>query len=1196
MDSATLDPYEQQLLAVFNRYDYSSVGSLDVNGLTELCHTLQLQEQGTELIQSLLGESQKSRVKFIEFKDALLTLLGNLQKKHNNSEEIKESENKGSPDREVSPKYIYGSKKYGRRSRPKTDLNLDEQNDLNFLNTSKSGKDNTVQRSNSEVCNSKKRKTNFKLKRCTSLPSRDEQNSFVQSFPHSDSFSDENEFICTEEMLRKAWQSLGVGEDGYLNQTELILVCDAIGLHNLASGVIRQLSDKISFDYNHKISFQELLEALKHDETWSDILNTSESTVCNEPLSAVHATDTSFPDSQTFQFISLGPDGNGIISADTVIDMWESVGITAPKELLHELGFNSRKLSVSELSSVLDSGLKTIRESNENTYSNPHISLLQANLTLYQCEIKCLKNIMEQLNAERDKLKYDITEANNRATLLAQEVDDNHQKMQENTQNQVKLLEQRHSDILKNLSKQFLEEKEELNQFNYKLEQKICNLELESSKLKNDLAAAKKYLSSVEIENNQLNCKVADLHQSKNLLQEQVVILESECQKYSELEHEKIKPLLEKLNRLEIENGHLRDQSDEMGAEIETLNNQIMILRGKGSASPVRTLDESMENNILLFCDGNGCGSKRRNDESPSKDASLFNSNLNVSSPRLGKIRKIPKNAEERPTSSESGFCTEVEYSDNSFCLSPSAESKEIKRLQAKIIFLEQVLQQHNLTIPSDDDLETVWTNVNNVNELKCRVNCLESIINDIRQEFRKIEIKDGDTKPMIEKLSKMIVQDDLLGTKIYEMRKNNSEIKEKVCADVSTATEDQKMDIAATMKQLEEQNKDLTEKCSELENCIDLLKNEYEKCEDYWANKLDEERQIFEQEQSQSNEKFVELFNKMSEYEEQFAQSDSRLPTIAETYNLEKQFTDLEEEYENYKSEMEILICSKDDEIVFLKQKLTELALDLQNRTTSDASVQVDELNEYTIIAGKMMQLTSHVVECSNFSPLEAIPGDWTASESSAENKASQYYQPPDAMVGRQDSLDGTNAKMQSNIKWGHNDIQTSIFPSTSSSSVEKSSAPCRPKRTRKHERDAHQYKKCYLLGSKEDGPSKEHNVPALLASIQSLNARRLHLEQRCRHLQVVLKEQHYQTERTLQQCWQNQQSERAEFHCMLKVSQEKLEQYMRAYKELSEKLTKTDLLVKELYVENSYLIANVQRLEQHRHILAQCSTNNSL
>lgn len=629
MEPVGLDPYEQQLLAVFNRYDYDNVGSLNEQGLKELCQTLQLQEQGTELISNLLKEPSKSRVKFLEFKDALLTLLGNMQKGHNGSEQTNENESKGSPEREVSPKYIYGSKKYGRRSRPKTDLNSDEQNDLNYLNTgNKVNKDCTVQRSNSEVSHSKKRKTNFRLKRCTSLPSREDSNPFQSDFLNSDSFSDENDPIYTEEMLRRAWKSLGVGKDGYLNQSELILVCDAIGLHNLASAVIRQLSHKSSLDYNHKISFQELLEALKHDETWVDLLN-PESMMRNHH-SIISAT-SSFPDSQTFQYISLGPDGNGIISSDTIIDMWESVGITAPKELLHDLGFNSRQIKIAELASVLDTGLKSIHESTETSYSNPHISLLQANLTLYQSEIKCLKHIMDQLNEEKDKLRSDIVEANNRATLLAQDVDDHHLKIQESTRNQVKLLEQRHSEILKNLSKKFSEEKEEFREFNYSLEQKISNLEQESSKLKNDLSTVKKYLSTVETENSQLSCKIADLHEVKETLQKQVLILENECRKYNELNHDNIKPLLEKLSRLEIENGQLRDQSDEMAAEIDALNSEISMLRSREEiivedVAPCNTLDESMENaenSLSIMC---GSGAKRRNDCSPSKDVSLYNS------------------------------------------------------------------------------------------------------------------------------------------------------------------------------------------------------------------------------------------------------------------------------------------------------------------------------------------------------------------------------------------------------------------------------------------------------------------------------------------------------------------------------------------------------------------------------------------
>ena len=48
--------------------------------------------------------------------------------------------------------------------------------------------------------------------------------------------------------------------------------------------------------------------------------------------------------------------------------------------------------------------------------------------------------------------------------------------------------------------------------------------------------------------------------------------------------------------------------------------------------------------------------------------------------------------------------------------------------------------------------------------------------------------------------------------------------------------------------KNSETEIKQLVERCKDLEKSWQLMKLEYENCEDYWASKLDEERQIFEQ------------------------------------------------------------------------------------------------------------------------------------------------------------------------------------------------------------------------------------------------------------------------------------------------------------------------------------------------------------
>ncbi|KAF7285740.1 hypothetical protein GWI33_010159, partial [Rhynchophorus ferrugineus] len=904
------DPYEQQLLKVFNSHDIDNSGSLDKDGLTQLCQTLQLEEQCPELVRCLLTD-KRHRATFGEFKDALLALLGRIQNARNASDsplKEKKTVQKSSPDREVSPK-IYGSKKYGRRSRPRTDDINSIFNEDNENTNTKSYNSTAVQRSNSqsEVL-SKKRKTNYKLKRCTSLPGQKDLNNSPERHFITTNLSNEPDVVCTEEMLREAWQKLGVGEDGYLNQNELVLVCDAIGLHKLADEVIKQLSGELSSNYNRKISFKEVLDVIQRDETWFDVLSCSD-----HSMSFRSSSKHLFPDSRTFQYVTLGPDGNGVINTDTLIEMWENVGIHSPKELLHELGFNSRTIQIIDLAEVLEKQTRSANENTRNDYRiNPHLILLQANLSLYQSEIKCLKNILEQLQAEREKLKLDVYEANNRATLLAQEVDDHHTRMEQNSVNQVKLLEQRHADMLRDITSQYSKDKEQLYVINKSLEDKIATLETETIKLKNDLTTAKKYSLNVEQENQTLSSRICGLEKDNDLLNDRIEILESEKQKIREMEMEEREMLSAKLTALQIKNSELQDRNDEMESEIESLTYQVKNMKSKASSTPTRSfniLDPSMEDeNISVICEGVGLGSKRRSDCSPSKDIQLLS--MTDGSPRLGKLRKFyksrtPENLEVPFTSSESGFDTEPES------LS-TCENEEINRLQAKVAFLEQVLVQNNIPVPT---YEEIGKGIATTMQLTNRVYELEKSINEARKELKELGCSKCERlRKFFEKVTHKQESntDDSLGS-------DKSFIEQGCQTDFSIAYVEDKV------RKLEEENQELSAKCTELEDCVELLRNEYEKCEDYWQTKVDEERQFFEAEQKISGEKLNELLDKMREYEEQYANQDlmdSRLPPIVETENLEKQFTDLEQEFEDYKAYHESEMFKKEEEISILKEK----------------------------------------------------------------------------------------------------------------------------------------------------------------------------------------------------------------------------------------------------------------------------------
>jgi hypothetical protein len=95
MEGRELDPYEQQLLAVFESCDQGQSGSLDGHGLEQLCEKLQLEEQGLELMKCLLGSpSSNKKVTFTEFRDGLLALLGEDQGERPNRRDVGD---RGSP-------------------------------------------------------------------------------------------------------------------------------------------------------------------------------------------------------------------------------------------------------------------------------------------------------------------------------------------------------------------------------------------------------------------------------------------------------------------------------------------------------------------------------------------------------------------------------------------------------------------------------------------------------------------------------------------------------------------------------------------------------------------------------------------------------------------------------------------------------------------------------------------------------------------------------------------------------------------------------------------------------------------------------------------------------------------------------------------------------------------------------------------
>lgn len=65
--------------------------------------------------------------------------------------------------------------------------------------------------------------------------------------------------------------------------------------------------------------------------------------------------------------------------------------------------------------------------------------------------------------------------------------------------------------------------------------------------------------------------------------------------------------------------------------------------------------------------------------------------------------------------------------------------------------------------------------------------------------------------------------------------------------SEVTTTTAEAET-LVERVERLTKENQELREKCAELEAGLEMMRVEYEKCEDYWQGKLNEERAIFDQ------------------------------------------------------------------------------------------------------------------------------------------------------------------------------------------------------------------------------------------------------------------------------------------------------------------------------------------------------------
>nr|XP_045011965.1 ninein-like protein isoform X1 [Jaculus jaculus]XP_045011966.1 ninein-like protein isoform X1 [Jaculus jaculus]XP_045011967.1 ninein-like protein isoform X1 [Jaculus jaculus] len=580
MDNEDESHYVTQLKEVYSSCDTTGTGFLDQEELTQLCNKLGLEEQLPELLQLLLGNDRFARVNFEEFKKGFVAVLSSNAGIGPSDEESSSSESATSC--AVPPKYVSGSKWYGRRSRPEL---------YDSATTANYGPEQQVK---SSLKTSLRRSAS--LESVESLKSDEEaesakepQNELFEAQGQLQSWGSEGfgtprkscspSFNTPESQVQGIWHELGVGSSGHLNEQELAVVCQSIGLQGLNKKDLEDLFNKLDQDGDGRVSLAEFQLGLfshepallpesstlvKSNRSWSNYQALEENGCHTATTSSLVSVCSGL------RLFSSVDDGSGFAFPEQIVAVWVQEGIQNGREILQSLDFSmDEKVNLLELTWALDNELLTVDG-----------VIQQAALACYRQELSYHQGQVEQLVHERDKARQDLEKAEKRNLDFVREMDECHSALEQLMEKKMKHLEQEYRGRL-NLLRSEVEMERELyweqaHRQRATLEQDVGRLQAEEASLREKLTLALKENSRLQKEIVEVVGKLSDSEKLVlNLQHDLEFVLKDKLEPQSmELlaQEEKFKAILKEY---EIKCRDLQDHNDELQVELEGLRAQL---------------------------------------------------------------------------------------------------------------------------------------------------------------------------------------------------------------------------------------------------------------------------------------------------------------------------------------------------------------------------------------------------------------------------------------------------------------------------------------------------------------------------------------------------------------------------------------------------------------------------------------------
>lgn len=333
----------------------------------------------------------------------------------------------------------------------------------------------------------------------------------------------------------------------------------------------------------------------------------------------------------------------------------------------------------------------------------------------------------------------------------------------------------------------------------------------------------------------------------------------------------------------------------------------------------------------------------------------------------------------------------------------------------------------------------------------------------------------------------------------------------------------------------LEKQRAGLLEKNCKLEQDLEILRVEFDKSEDYWTLKLQEEQDYYEEERRLYDDKFSALEKKIREYEDlvlsgggggrENSEESDRLSTIDESAVWEKQVTELEEE------------------ITTLRKQIDDLR---EERHHVESNMEARVLEERRIAAQ----------ECANL-------------QEQVNNLSSQLHQAQLQVTAVLEELDKVRRESEQRIQdlAGQQRLHMPVRTPFMNGHVAEAEEPLSPGTT---EEDRLFYQGAGSLG--------EETING------SLRSQLRQCQGRLRYLEAALRQHHTHAYHILTVTREQHAAEVQNLESMVAATQQMLGQHIAKYKDQLSKASRSDSLVKELYLENAQLMRALQVTESRQ------------